>query len=222
MKYPEIRQKGESDEDYARRISKLPILSPNTILRAVFPAVRLDTLRYIKDCARSEFPNSFPPEDNKGIPFIDPEDISTKAFAKWVAEEDIFETLRSLTEKPSPTAELFIELVNRKASSNGSKKVKRKKPHSSTDRGRLNDFKNETFIPLVEQVVKENPDWRNHQILAHKKVDDALDKCGFPEGKPSKKAIKDWICIARNNVGVKAKVGRPTNQTSSLNTPEKS
>jgi hypothetical protein len=211
MRNPEIRQKGESPEDYVRRISKFPILSPNTILRAVFPAVRLDTLRYIKDCARSEFPNSFPPEDNKGIPFIDPEDISTKAFAKWVAEEDIFETLRSLTEKPSPTAELFIELVNGKASSNGSKKVKRKKPHSSTDRGRLDDFKNDKFIPLVEQVLKENPDWQNPQILEHKKVADALDNCGFPEGKPSEKAIKNWIGIARTNTGSKAKIGRPPN-----------
>ena len=211
MRNHEKKQKGESREDFAKRISKLPILSSNTILRAVFPTVRLDTLRYIKDCARSEFPNAFPPEDNKGIPFIDPEDISTKAFAKWVAEEDIFETLRSLTEKPSPTAELFIELVNGKASRNGSKKVKRKKPHSSTDRGRLDDFKNDKFIPLVEQVLKENPDWQNPQILEHKKVADALDNCGFPEGKPSEKAIKNWIGIARTNTGSKAKIGRPPN-----------
>ena len=117
--------------------------------------------------------------------------------------------------------ELFIDLVNGKAIDNNQtpKKVKRKKPHISTDRGRLDSFKNDKFIPLVEQVLKKNPDWQNHQILADKKVADALDNCGFPEGKPSKKAIKDWIGIARNNMGVKAKVGRPTNQTSSLNTP---
>ena len=213
MRNHEKKQKGESREDFAKRISKLPILSSNTILRAVFPTVRLDTLRYIKDCARSEFPKVFPPEDSNGIPFIDPEYISTKAFAKWVAEEDIFETLRSLTEKPSPTAELFIELVNGKAidSKQAAIKVKRKKPHSSTDRGRLDDFKKDKFIPLVEQVLKKNPDWQNRQILADKKVADALDTCGFPEGKPSKKAIKDWIRIARINTGAKAKIGRPPN-----------
>ena len=111
MRNPEIRQKGESREDYVRRISKLPIIPPNTILRAVFPTVSMDTLRYIKDCARPMFPKAFPPEDSKGISVFAPEDISTKAFAKWVAEEDIFEALRSLGEKPSPTAELFIELA---------------------------------------------------------------------------------------------------------------
>ena len=109
--------------------------------------------------------------------------------------------------------ELFIELVNGKAidRKQASKKVKRKKPHSSTDRGRLDDFKNDKFIPLVEQVLKKNPDWQNRQILADKKVADALDTCGFPEGKPSKKAIKDWIRIARINTGAKAKIGRPPN-----------
>ena len=221
MKYPEGQQKDESREVYIRRISKFPTLSPNTILRVVFRKANKDNLQRIKGWARPVFPKAFPPEDSNGIPFINPENISTKEFANWVVEENIFEAWVSLGQKVSPFAELFIELVNGKAidSKQVSKKAKRKKPHSSTDRGRLNDFKNETFIPLVEQVVKENPDWRNHQILAHKKVDDALDKCGFPEGKPSKKAIKDWICIARNNVGVKAKVGRPTNQTSSLNTP---
>jgi len=42
MRNPEIRQKGESREDYVRRISKLPIISPNTILRAVFPTVSFE------------------------------------------------------------------------------------------------------------------------------------------------------------------------------------
>ena len=111
MRNPEIRQKGESREDYVRRISKLPIISPNTILRAVFPTVSQDTLRYIKDCARPVFPKAFPPEDSKGIPFIAPEDISTKDFAKWVEDKNIFEALISLGEKVSPIAELFINLA---------------------------------------------------------------------------------------------------------------
>jgi len=210
---PEIRQKGESEEDYVRRISKFPTLSPDTILRVVFRKANKDNLQRIKDWARPVFPKAFPPEDSNGIPFFNPENISTKAFANWVVEENIFEAWKSLGEKVSPIAELFIELVNGKAidSNQTPKKVKRKKPHSSTDRGRLDDFKNDKFIPLVEQVLKKNPDWQNHQILADKKVADALDTCGFPEGKPSKKAIKDWIHIARINTGAKAKIGRPPN-----------
>ena len=211
MRNHEKKHNGESREDFVERISKLPILSPNTILRAVFPTVRLDTLRYIKDCARSEFPNSFPPEDNKGIPFIDPEDISTKAFAKWVAEEDIFETLRSLTEKPSPTAELFIELVNGKASSNGSKKVKRKKPDPTTDNGKLEYLKTEVFIPLVKKLVKKNPKWQYSQISKNSEVKDALANSGLPKGTPSVDAIKKWICIARKKAFVNPPVGRPSN-----------
>ena len=211
MRNPEGQQKDESREVYIRRISKFPTLSPNTILRVVFRKANQDNLQRIKDWARPVFTKAFPPEDSNGIPFFTPENISTKAFAKWMAEEDIFEALRSLGEKPSPTAELFVKLVNGKAigSKQASKKIKRKKPHITTDRGRLDFFKNETFIPLVEQVLEKNSDWQNRQILAHKKVENALDKCGFPEGKPSESTIKKWICTARKNIGAKAKIGRP-------------
>ena len=102
MKYPEGQQKDESREVYIRRISKFPTLSPNTMLRVVFRKANKDNLQHIKDWARPVFPKAFPPEDSNGIPFINPENISTKAFAKWMAEEDIFEALRSLGEKPSP------------------------------------------------------------------------------------------------------------------------
>ena len=112
MREHEKKQQGESPEDFARRIVKLPILTPNTILRVVFPAASMSTLQYIKECARAEFPKAFPPEDSKGLPFIEPEDISTKGFAKWVAEKNMFEVLIDLGEKPSPTAKLFIDLVN--------------------------------------------------------------------------------------------------------------
>ena len=111
MKYPEGQQKDESREVYIRRISKFPTLSPNTILRVVFRKANQDNLQRIKDWARPVFPKAFPPEGSNGIPYLNPENISTKAFAKWMAEEDIFEALRSLGEKPSPTAELFIELA---------------------------------------------------------------------------------------------------------------
>jgi hypothetical protein len=213
MRNHEIRQKDESREDYVRRISKFPILSPNTILRAVFPAVRLDTLRYIKDCARSEFPNSFPPEDNKGIPFIDPEYISTKAFAKWVAEENIFVTWIELGEEVSTSAKLFIDLVNGKAidSKQAAIKVKRKKPDPTTDNGKLEYLKTEVFIPLVKKLVKKNPKWQYSQISKNSEVKDALANSGLPKGTPSVDAIKKWICIARKKAFVNPPVGRPSN-----------
>ena len=213
MRNHEKKQKGESREDFAKRISKLPILSSNTILRAVFPTVRLDTLRYIKDCARSEFPKVFPPEDSNGIPFIDPEDISTKAFAKWAAEENIIEALRCLGEKPSPITELFIDLVNGKAinSKQISKKTKRKKPNPTTDNAKLEYLKTEVFIPLVKKLVKKNPKWQYSQISKNSEVKDALANSGLPKGTPSVDAIKKWICIARKKAFVNPPVGRPSN-----------
>ena len=221
MKYPEGKQKSESPEDYVRRISKLPILSPNTILRVVFQTRNQDALRYIEDCARLVFPKAFPPTDRNGYPFLNPENIPTKAFANWVVEENIFEAWKGLDQKVSPFAELFIELVNGKAidSKQVSKKAKRNKPRLTTDNGKLQYFKTETFIPLVEKVVKKNPKWQNPQILDHWKIKDALANSGLPKGTPSVSAIKKWICKARKNAVVKPPVGAPTNQTSSLNTP---
>lgn len=211
---PERKQKGESQEEYAIRISKFPILHPNTILHVVFPYSSQLTLQIIVDWARPVFPESFPPTDWDGRPFINPKNISTKAFAKWVAEEKIFGAWIAAGQKVYSTGKLFVDLVNGKGinskQAQASKKVSRKKPHPSTDRGRLDFFKNETFIPLVEQVLNKNPDWQNSQILSHKDVDDAIDKCGFPKGKPSKSTIKKWIRTARKNAGAKAKTGRPT------------
>jgi hypothetical protein len=86
----------------------------------------------------------------------------------------------------------------------------RKKPHPTTDRGRMLYFKEEVFIPAVEKILSENPEWQNHQVLEHNKIDNAMDKCGFTEGKPSPSAIKKWISIARKNIGAKAKKGRPS------------
>ena len=88
MKYPEGKQKSESPEDYVRRISKLPTLTPSNILRVVFRKANQDNLQRIKDWARPVFPKAFPPEDSNGIPFINPENISTKEFAKWVERKE--------------------------------------------------------------------------------------------------------------------------------------
>ena len=111
MKYPEGQQKDESREVYIRRISKFPTLSPNTILRVVFRKANQDNLQHIKDWARPVFPKAFPPEDSNGIPFINPENISTKEFANWVVEKEIFEAWKGLDQKVSPFAELFIKLA---------------------------------------------------------------------------------------------------------------
>jgi len=111
MKYHEIRQKGESQKDYVRRVSKFPTLSPNTILSIVFQKVNKDNLQHIKNWARVVFPKSFPPEDSNGIPYLNPENISTKSFANWVIKENIFEAWKGLGQKVSPIAELFIGLA---------------------------------------------------------------------------------------------------------------
>lgn len=95
MKYPEGKQKGDSPEDYVRRISKFPTLHPDTILRVVFQKANKDNLQRIKDWARPVFPKAFPPEGSNGIPYLNPENISTKAFANWVVEENIFEAVLS-------------------------------------------------------------------------------------------------------------------------------
>ena len=227
MRNPEIRQKGESREDYVRRISKLPIISPNTILRAVFPTVSQTNLRHIKDWARPVFSEAFPQTDwTHDMPISlykpnKPEKIPTKDFADWVVEKKIFQAWIELREEVSPSAKLFIELVNGKAidSKQASKKVKRNKPRLTTDNGKLQYFKKETFIPLVEKVVKKNPKWQYSQILKNSEVKDALTYSGLPKGTPSGSAIKKWISKARKNAGVNPPVGAPTNQTSSLNTP---
>ena len=221
MKIPQKKQKDESQEEYVRRISKFPSLHPDTIQRVVFLTKNTVSHQYLHDWAGLVFPEEFPPPDLDGYPDLYPKNISTKAFANWVAEENIFEAWRELGEEVTPSAELFIKLVNEKAidSKQASKKVKRKKPHPTTDNGKLEYLKTEIFIPLVEKIVKKNPKWQNPQILAHSEVKDALAMSGLPKGIPSVDAIKKWICTARKNVGVKAKVGRPTNPTSSLNTP---
>jgi hypothetical protein len=228
---PERRQDGESQEDYVKRISKFPTLKTSTIMNVVFPTYNEDSLRIFKDWAKTNFSESFLPtfdcENNIILlqtgcyPPLVVKSISTKAFAKWVEEENIFEAWIVLGEKVSPRAKLFIEFVNGKAvdSKQVSTKVKRKKPNPNTGNGKMEYFKTEIFIPLVEKVVKKNPKWQNSQVLAHSKVKDALAMSGLPKGTPSVDTKKKWICTARKNAGVKAKTGRPTKQTSSLNTP---
>ena len=231
MRNPEGQQKDESREVYIRRISKFPTLKTSTIMNAVFPTYNEDSLRIFKDWAKDKFSESFLPtfdyENNIILlqtgcyPPLVVKSIATKAFAQWVVEKNIFDAWIELREEVSPSAKLFIELVNGKAidSKQASKKVKRNKPRLTTDNGKLQYFKKETFIPLVEKVVKKNPKWQYSQILKNSEVKDALTYSGLPKGTPSVSAIKKWISKARKNASVKPPVGAATNQTSSLNTP---
>ena len=119
----------------------------------------------------------------------------------WISEKKILDWLNDEGIKVSNET---VKLIN-----SYQHKIKRKTPHPDTDRGRMGYFKKNEFIPLVEQLLKKNPEWQNHQILSHKKVDDALDMCGFLPGTPSKVTLEKWIKMARDNVGAKAKKGRP-------------
>jgi len=222
MRDHERRQKGESPEDYLRRISKFPTLRTGTIMNAVFPTYNEDSLRIFKDWAKDNFSESFLPtfdyENNITLlqtgcyPPLVVKSISTKAFAQWVVEENIFEAWRALGEEVSPTAELFIELVNELAinSNQASKKAKRKKLDPNTDNAKLKHLKTEVFIPLVKKLVKKNPKWQYPQILKNSEVKDALANSGLPKGVPSLVSIKRWITEARNNAGVNPPVGAPT------------
>tara|TARA_Y100001934_G_C12286979_1_gene742805 strand:- start:865 stop:1461 length:597 start_codon:yes stop_codon:yes gene_type:complete len=195
MRNPEIRQKGESREDYVRRISKLPIISPNTILRAVFPTVSQDTLRYIKDCARPVFPKAFPPEDSNGTPYLNPEKISTKEFAKWVAEEDIFEALIGLGEKPSPIAELFIDLVLGKTDTPAKHSAKTK---PNLGRWAENNKQKEAARKAAKKLWKQNKDLTIADVIRH----DDINKVAPNKAEST---LRSWI----KDLAPSNKPGRP-------------
>ncbi len=208
MKYPEGQQKDESREVYIRRISKFPTLSPNTILSVVFQKANKDNLQHIKDWARPVFPKAFPPEDSNGIPFINPENIPTKAFAKWVAEEDIFEALRSLGEKPSPIAELFIELANGKAigSKQASTKVSHKSPHPGTDKAKMNRL-HEDYVAAVVKMLDKNPYLKWPDFKDSSNLKNLIRNSGLS---PKESTLqRSWIPEARRLAKVKGTPGVP-------------
>jgi hypothetical protein len=226
MRHPELRQEGEKEEPYIHRIAKLPTLGVSTLLLNLFWVnhKKYHSIHALRDWIKQAYPKTYQvsyvywQNDYETVLRavdselkIDADRISITKFAQWIVSENVFDSWRALGEEPSDLAELFVELVLAKAIDRKKpSKSSRKKSHPSTDRGRLDFFKSDEFIPLVEQVLKENPDWQNHQVLANKKVEDALDMCGFPKGTPSNASIKRWIGIARKNVGAKAKIGRPS------------
>jgi hypothetical protein len=219
MRNHEKKQEDESREDYVRRISKFPILSPSTIMRVVFPTVRLGNVQYIKDCARSVFPKAFPVTDLDGSPFIFTyqttyrdgssfEDVSTKAFAKWVVEENIFEAWIALGEKVSHSAELFIKLVNGKAidSKQASKEVSLKSPRPGIGRVKMNRL-HEDYVSAAKKMLDINsklkwPDFKDSPKLKNLIRDSGLS--------PSESTLqRKWVDEARQVAKVKGTPGAP-------------
>jgi hypothetical protein len=130
MKDPERRQSGEDDEAYIRRISKLPILSYDTVLHSIFMngIKNVFSLVTLEEWLKGEFPEldwdssmrapwDFDNHEDY-VKYADinlhPARIPTKQFVEWVARENILEAWRGLGEEPTPHAELFIELVSGK------------------------------------------------------------------------------------------------------------
>lgn len=167
MQCPEGQKKSESEEDYIRRISKFPTLSPNTILRVVFRKANQDNLQHIKDWARLVFPKAFPPEDSKGIPFLNPENIPTKEFANWVVEKNIFEVWKGLGEKPSPIAEQFIELALGKTNTPAKYSA-----HTKPNQGRWDerDKQNEAVRKIAKRLWEEDNTLTIADITYHDEI----------------------------------------------------
>jgi hypothetical protein len=194
MKYPEGQKKSESDKVYIRRITKLPTLSPNTILRVVFRKANKDNLQHIKDWARPVFPKAFPPEDSNGIPFINPENISTKAFAKWVVEKNIFEAWIELGEEVSPSAKLFIELVHGKTD-NPAHSAKTK---ANKGRWAERNKQKEAARKVAKKLWKQNKDLTIADVTRHDDINKAAPN-------KAESTLRGWI----KDLAPSNKPGRP-------------
>jgi len=164
MKYPEIRQKGESQEDYVRRISKFPTLQPNTILLAVFPTINLIALRHIIIWAKPVFPKAFTQIDWKDYTSFNSENVPTKEFANWVVEENIFEAWLNLGQKVSPFAELFIELALGKTGNLTKHSAKNK---SNRGRWKDRDKHREEVRKISRKLWKQNKDLTIADVIRH-------------------------------------------------------
>jgi hypothetical protein len=180
---PEIRQEGESQEDYVRRISKFPTVHPDTILRVVFPTVNQLALRHIKVWANPAFPEAFPTSDTNGNTIFNPENIPPKEFANWVAEKNMFEVWIALGEKVSPSAELFIELVLGKTD-NPAHLAKTK-----ANKGRYAKEK-EAVLKVAKRLWEEDDTLTIADITLH----DDINETTKPNGKNfSEGTLREWI-----------------------------
>ena len=172
MRHHELRQKGESEKNYIKRIVKFPTLHFDVLVFSLF------WYRYIKDQPILALINwiqkAFPESNwisharwgwylNKVPDHIDhvlkfrQASISTKKFAEWVIEENIFDAWRVFGEKPSPLAELFIELVLLQKGPNN-------KTSSRTKGNRGRWAERDKHKEQVEKVAKQL--WKNDKFLS--------------------------------------------------------
>jgi len=180
---PEIRQKGESQEDYVRRISRFPTVHPDTILHVIFPTVNQLALRHIKVWANPAFPEAFPTSDRNGNTIFNPENITPKEFANWVVEKNMFEVWIALGEKVSPSAELFIELVLGKTD-NPAHSAKTK-----ANKGRYAKEK-EAVLKVAKRLWEEDETLTIADITLH----DDINETTKPNGKNfSEGTLREWI-----------------------------
>jgi hypothetical protein len=180
---PEIRQKGESQEDYVRRISKFPTVHPDTILHVIFPTLNQLALRHIKVWAKPAFPEAFPTSDRNGNTIFNPENITPKEFANWVAEKNMFEVWIALGEKVSPSAELFIELVLGKTNTPTKHLVK---PKANQGRWAENNKQKKAARKIAKRLWKQNKDLT---------IADAILRNDINKAAPNKaeSTLRGWI-----------------------------
>ncbi len=210
MKTPQNKQKDESQEDYVRRISKFPALDPHNILYVVFRTSNDFAWESLHQWARLVFPEEFPQADwengNESVYY--PESISTKAFAKWVVEENIFEAWIGLGEEVSDSAKLFIDLVYEKAidSKQASKEVSLKSPRPGIGRVKMNRL-HEDYVSAAKKMLDINsklkwPDFKDSPKLKNLIRDSGLS--------PSESTLqRKWIPEARQLAKVKGTPGAP-------------
>ena len=183
MKYPEIRQKGESQEDYVRRISKFPTLQPNTILLAVFPTINLIALRHIIIWAKPVFPKAFTQIDWKDYTSFNSENVPTKEFAKWVVEKEIFEAWIGAGQKVSPNAELFIKLALGKTD-NPTKHSAKTKPNQG--RWAENNKQKEAARKAAKRLWNQNKDLTIADVTRHDDINKAAPN-------KAESTLRGWI-----------------------------
>ncbi len=167
---PEIRQEGESQEDYVRRISKFPTVHPDTILRVVFPTANQLALRHIKVWANPAFPEAFPTSDTNGNTIFNPENIPPKEFANWVVEKNILEAWKGLGEKPSPIAEQFIDLALGKTNTPTKHLVK---PKANQGRWAESNKQKKAARKIAKRLWKQNKDLTIADVIHHDDINKA-------------------------------------------------
>ena len=141
------------------------------------------------------FPKAFPPEGSNGIPYLNPENISTKAFANWVVEENIFEAWVSLGQKVSPIAELFIDLALGKTNTPTKHLVK---PKANQGRWAENNKQKKAARKIAKRLWKQNKDLTIADVTRHDDINKAAPN-------KAESTLRGWI----KDLAPSNKPGRP-------------